>query len=197
MPRPRNPSLYIACPQCGATFKTSKSRIAQARLTGLSFCSNKCAGLYKAQRGMNKPPLKAAKPENSTATNCRMCNAPIVVANFHLRQRQTYGPFCSHACYGKWRSENLAGANSPEWNGGRGGFYGNRDWQRRRREIVERDNATCQDCGAVGGRLDVHHIKSIDLFTDREQANELTNLITLCRKCHSRRHEKELSHGNA
>ena len=57
--------------------------------------------------------------------------------------------------------------------------YGD-DWDKIRYLIYLRDRFTCQDCGIIGVRLDIHHkipfLKSFD--------NSLNNLITLCRSCH-------------
>ena len=63
-------------------------------------------------------------------------------------------------------------------------------WENLREFILERDNYTCQDCGAfqmdIG--LEAHHIKP--LF--RCGANTPQNLISLCHKCHKKRHTKQL-----
>lgn len=63
-------------------------------------------------------------------------------------------------------------------------------WQRRRLEIFQRDDFTCQVCGCKDKQLEVHH-----LWYDPE-ANEIWNyrdsaLITLCHSCHQREHECE------
>lgn len=56
------------------------------------------------------------------------------------------------------------------------------------RIIFERDNFTCQKCGAtrsVSPGLKVHHID------ENRRNNALTNLITLCSECHSHLHYKK------
>lgn len=54
-------------------------------------------------------------------------------------------------------------------------------WTYIRRRILERDNNTCQHCGAVD-RLEVHHIiKRAD-----GGSNDDDNLVTLCVPCHRR-----------
>jgi len=35
-----------------------------------------------------------------------------------------------------------------------------------------------------GRRLEVHHIKKARLFDDYKERNKLSNLLTLCKKCH-------------
>lgn len=59
-------------------------------------------------------------------------------------------------------------------------------WQRKRLEILERDNWACQVCGNTEKTLHVHHthyIKQIDPWDHPEHL-----LITLCEKCHSDEH---------
>jgi 5-methylcytosine-specific restriction endonuclease McrA len=75
------------------------------------------------------------------------------------------------------------------------------EWKERRREILERDNYTCQKCGQQGNgkhdphcKLDpptgalnplhVHHIRYNGL--PWEAADE--DMITLCRNCHMEEH---------
>lgn len=65
-------------------------------------------------------------------------------------------------------------------------------WRRKRRAARKRDGFECQDCGIgdrehkeiFGEELHVHHIERISSFDSVEDANQLDNLITLCRDCH-------------
>ena len=59
-------------------------------------------------------------------------------------------------------------------------------WDEIRQRVLRRDGDRCQVCGASGfGRpLHVHHIRPFRTFTDRDTANQLQNLITLCPACH-------------
>jgi 5-methylcytosine-specific restriction protein A len=66
--------------------------------------------------------------------------------------------------------------------------------------MIYRDNFTCQDCGEfhamvnqfgmtipiVDGDLQVHHI----LPVASGGGDEPSNLVTLCRNCHKKRHDK-------
>ena len=57
-----------------------------------------------------------------------------------------------------------------------------------RQNALERDNFTCQHCGATE-YLHVHHIDGAGVTTPKElRNNALDNLLTLCRSCHTRVH---------
>jgi len=63
------------------------------------------------------------------------------------------------------------------------------EWRLRRQECYERDSRTCQDCGATPKppqRLNAHHLIS----RDRGGSDELENLVTLCVRCHQKRHAR-------
>lgn len=87
-----------------------------------------------------------------------------------------------------------AGEKHPNWKGGDIYYYGP-NWKEQRSKARERDNYTCQGCGIKESEyekeLSVHHIiplrdfKTEDNF-NYEQANDLSNLVTLCSSCHSR-----------
>lgn len=58
-------------------------------------------------------------------------------------------------------------------------------WLRKKNEILERDNYTCQKCGAKS-HLNVHHLN----YEKEKLAWEYPNdkLITLCQDCHENEH---------
>lgn len=63
------------------------------------------------------------------------------------------------------------------------------DWRRRARAIYKRDGYTCQNCGAQGGpfgstELHAHHIVNVA----SGGIHEPSNLVTLCRECHTATH---------
>lgn len=65
-------------------------------------------------------------------------------------------------------------------------FNASRKWARARTACFERDDFTCQSCGARGGYLNAHHIKSYRNYP--EHRLEVSNLLTLCKPCHDRIH---------
>ena len=58
-------------------------------------------------------------------------------------------------------------------------------FQAQRNRAKERDGYKCQECGESKKRLYAHHI-------DHDKTNdELSNLTTLCQKCHLKHHPKK------
>ena len=64
-------------------------------------------------------------------------------------------------------------------------------WQRKRLEILQRDNWTCKNCGATDTTLHVHHLSYTAHAEPWEAADE--NLVTVCAECHPRFRASELS----
>ena len=56
-------------------------------------------------------------------------------------------------------------------------------WQRKRLEILKRDNFECVNCGDTATTLHVHHKDYPYGLKVYESSND--NLITLCKHCHS------------
>jgi hypothetical protein len=190
MPKPKDPALDTVCNQCGKTFHTTRQRLRGAH----QFCCRKCYEAYRRENNYDTPPpTKKARPESTVIYICDNCGKSFERKRYG--RRPVKGAFCSPECYWHWRSEHLSGENAPGWKGGYTLPYGGRYWKQQRRLARERDNFTCRDCGKTeqspGRNLDVHHIKAYDLFETPEEANQLDNLITLCRECHTKRHKQE------
>src|SRR3990167_6908428 len=58
-------------------------------------------------------------------------------------------------------------------------------WKDLRRAVIKRDNFICVDC-KENKMLDVHH-----LTYENFRHEKLEELVTLCRKCHDKRHGKK------
>ena len=63
----------------------------------------------------------------------------------------------------------------------RGLRYKDPRWQRKRLEILDRDNFACVACGATDKELHVHHIK----YAAELWEADTDDLQTLCTACHS------------
>lgn len=97
--------------------------------------------------------------------------------------------------YRQMMSEKFKGENSVHWKGGSKPehmrFYDSAWWRRRRKEVYERDQWVCQECGVKclssagaknykGRRIQAHHI----IPRRNGGSDELSNLETLCTTCH-------------
>lgn len=72
------------------------------------------------------------------------------------------------------------------------GFYKGKRWQRVRDAVMRRDGYQCRDCrryGRITPAVTVHHI--VHLEDDPSLAYDMGNLISLCDKCHNRRHPEK------
>ena len=58
------------------------------------------------------------------------------------------------------------------------------EWKKIRNSVLERDNFRCAVCGSTDG-LNIHHITYENIFNEQEN---LSDLVTLCRKCHETIH---------
>jgi 5-methylcytosine-specific restriction endonuclease McrA len=87
----------------------------------------------------------------------------------------------------------MRGPLNPNWNGGavrheRHTAMGRVEYINWRRAVYERDDFTCQDCEARGGRLHAHHLQPWAEFPALRY--EIDNGVTLCVDCHRIRHER-------
>ncbi len=68
-------------------------------------------------------------------------------------------------------------------------------WQKRRLQILQRDNFTCQICGSTEKTLHVHHLhyrKDAKIWDYPDNT-----LITLCEDCHRMEHEMRSENDNS
>lgn len=164
----RKPKMVsLVCEHCGKTFIRRYHKTRTPR-----FCSYECSA-------HGRPP----RPKNPKPVVC------IVCGTVKLDRPGATRKFCSYKCKSEWQRQSLVGENNPYWKGGHPDYYGP-NWRPQRRKARQRDNYKCQHCGIsekrLGKQLDVHHIKPFRTFNgDYKQANQLTNLISLCNTCHT------------
>ena len=109
--------------------------------------------------------------------------------------------FCSRECYYKWQKGkpksvknpyDKSGDGNPNWRGGISTenklLRNSKQFQAWRKSIFERDDYTCQKCGARSKanayiRIEAHHIKPFANYPGLRF--DIDNGITLCKKCHS------------
>ena len=64
-------------------------------------------------------------------------------------------------------------------------------WARLRKLVLARDKHICQRCGMLGNEID--HVTP--WMSDDSRFWNQANLQTLCRKCHSKKTNEEMKHG--
>jgi predicted nucleic acid-binding Zn ribbon protein len=129
--------------------------------------------------------------------NCEACGKRFELTKGITRNAK----FCSRRCNGDARKGKLpkgfgkSGSEAPNWQGGK-----TKPWLLKRetpelrkwtKKVYQRDNWTCQDCGARGVTLHAHHIKSFSKYP--ELRTDLNNGVTLCVPCHSKRHGHKIA----
>lgn len=172
--KPRIKKVIVWCNNCGKELKRYPSQIEPH-----NFCDHNCHD--KWQRG--KSNLKNSKPK--IIKNCMFCGRV-----FNVTPSRKDARFCSLQCRNKHYSGIVTGFLSGEkhwnWKGGYEPYYGP-NWESQRKRALERDNYHCRICGS-NNRLAVHHIipfREFGLLRYKE-ANQLSNLVTLCNSHHSR-----------
>jgi hypothetical protein len=174
------------CPVCQKKFSKKIYKERQA-----VYCSQDCA--YKGRSlGFTKRNIK--KPYNCKRKSNRIC---LICQNEYIYHKSTQ-KYCSRKCFEIAHKQNMAGIKNPSYVDGasylKRGWRGN-DWETIRKEIYKRDKYICQDCGvkcqskrdyADSNKLiQCHHIENYNGKNNNSQ-----NLITLCLKCHIKRHNK-------
>lgn len=61
-------------------------------------------------------------------------------------------------------------------------YLRSRKWRKKREKVLKRDRYRCTRCG-YAKRLQVHHLTYDRIFNER-----LSDLTTLCARCHMREH---------
>jgi 5-methylcytosine-specific restriction endonuclease McrA len=143
------------------------------------FCNRQCYDAYQKQ--------------GSQELNCDFCGKLVYIKPVFVKTLEHH--FCSKSCYRKWLHFNRVYQNNPNWKGTRLYYYGP-NWSDQQDLARKRDHETCQLCGctAEARKLDVHHRIAFRKFGLKNYllANELNNLITLCRPCHPRAEKENL-----
>lgn len=183
-PRADSKSIFT-CEWCGNDFQEWTYRKPR-------FCSNQCRSEFAARQ----PKLASRKPEIHITRECAICGNAYKTTTHQLKYRNS--KYCCTNCRHKGLSVNRMGALNPMYTGGTKFPDRGHNWFTQRRLALSRDGHKCQICGRKPKRgekrvLDVHHITPYRLFNgDWLSANELGNLITLCRNCHAKAEDGEI-----
>lgn len=174
-----NSQHELACEQCGAAFISKPGQPNR-------FCSRSCFGAsMSAQYAEHGHPRKGkpgkSHPGPRVDITCVICGKIWQDTPVHASRRVC----CSRACLGVLQAARNSGENNPLWKGGRAPYYGPTWWPAKRAARLR--DKVCQRCGNKPQRaLDVHHIVPFRAFglARHAEANQLSNLVALCNKCH-------------
>jgi endogenous inhibitor of DNA gyrase (YacG/DUF329 family) len=166
-------TVTVLCTTCGNALKRNP---AFAQRSPHHFCNLTCRGIFQS------------KSKTIVKTPCLICGEDVTWA-----RPSKNASFCSRKCYAAWQAQHRTGKNASNWKGGYQSYYGP-NWRAQQRAARKRDGYKCQHCGVAQTKkraLDVHHIKPFRTFgympginENHRQANDLTNLISLCKGCH-------------
>ncbi|RNJ26578.1 HNH endonuclease [Halosegnis longus] len=164
------------CRNCESTFEYYPSE-----KTGV-FCGD-CVENTESFLGTPSHELRRA-PRKSFS--CEQCGDSFELLASAVDGAMNRGRFCSHDCRSTWLSQNRTGPAHHQWVAEEGSYSG--AWWQVRSRALERDEHTCQHCGAgveeLGQNPDVHHITPVRTFEDPDDAHHLDNVVCLCRTCH-------------
>jgi len=177
----------LICEVCGEEF-IAYGRQAKIRKR----CSTACYAIHLRRTRSHEFGNTYNYNPNLPIVPCEICGRFIRLDKGKAQINQKHH-FCSRKCYYMFRSKEYRGNNHPNWRGGIS-YYRGRSWQHLRDKVRERDNYTCQDCrrheGEFKEHLHAHHIIPYDCFNSLKHANNLSNLVALCRSCHIKRDMK-------
>ena len=187
----------LICIICGKSFTVGKSYYDRHT------CSRECLSIHLSNVFSSTEQIEIRSKTGKSNSGCqhphRRVN-PVIRAcivcgrNFELnshvgKQQKEKQRFCSTECWYKYIRED--GSRHPSWKGGYEPYYGS-NWNSQRRKARKRDRYICQKCDVteyeLRHELDVHHIVPFRIFgiDQFKKANQLSNLISLCKSCHSK-----------
>jgi len=175
---PRCTSRKVRCDNCGRSFLCRPSRL---RRNEHVYCSARCAIMGRSKYLIGE---RAARWNGGrVVATCLYCGKECKPRDpCKLTGGMT---FCSRVCFGKWKSENWSGANSPSWKGGitperqRWMANGGEAWA----SAVRARSDSCPLCGErLPSNAHVHHILSFALYPEYRDAD--FNGLALCPDCH-------------
>lgn len=159
------------------------------------YCSRECKSKHQSitLKSENNPNFK----NKTIHTKCDCCKKEITVPEHKKKKRKNV--YCSVKCKNEHNGTLYSGVNNPNYINGLSHDYriryriveGYNQW---RKNVMQRDNFTCQLCGdSKGGNLHAHHLDGYNWA--KAKRTEIDNGITLCSTCHTGFH-KRYGNGN-
>ena len=155
------------CYICGKEFNRKPALIKRAEHP---VCSRECQNILKQREWVE--------------TKCCICGKPLMRRASRMEIRPN--PVCSKECRVVLQHRIKFDETIPDEvrQTDRNYFPENRAFIK---QVMSRDNYTCQVCGQEGGELQVHHLNGYNWDIDNRYNPE--NGITLCKKCHADFHK--------
>ena len=171
--KPHYGSQELICDNCGETFRRQNHQIKDQEHC---FCSTECCREWQSGEILQ--------------LTCENCGNDFQRPAYRFKGQEHV--FCSPEC----KKTFMRGDKIYNYKGSYEPYYGP-NWREQRVKARERDGHICQECGKpeaeLDRKLDVHHIAPFREFGLKNyiQANDLSNLISLCAPCHSTLHRKQ------
>jgi hypothetical protein len=177
------------CAQCGIHY------VGQGR----RFCSRSCRMTYSnlrdnpAKSVVARRKISLARKGRPTTTGRRLPRsqrrkiaASLKGRKLAIEHRKAIAASLVGVAHGPIHPNPLRGPKHPNWRGGhtaaRHVDYRSKRYIAFRSAVLRRDNWTCQECKARGGKLEVHHLKAWGPYPSLRY--ETSNAMTLCKPCH-------------
>lgn len=207
--RTNNPLPLPKCMNCNKILTDRRNKRCQACYS-IILIKNPRTCIRCGKKGPSEKPIrgktgmciqcassKAGKERRIRVTvQCDQCGK---IKEIHPNAVKSHN-FCNKACYHAWYSLNMKGEKNYNWKGGKGNIYYGPNWVDQRTKAIKRADRKCEVCNKKTKHSpDIHHIIPFLHFdydqTQNDnylQANELTNLIALCRSCHMLAESKQI-----
>jgi len=171
--------VYVVCGYCGKIFQKTAGNYKKAVLAGKN---QGCCQLHT--HILNGSTL---------SLTCDECGKIFTRPKSLYSEGQKH-VFCSRECQDKNLDYRPRGNNHYHYIDGKSSNWRGFGWTPIRKHVRERDNDTCYLCDKtkdeLGQELSVHHLVRFEDFEDENEANNYTNLISLCPSCH---HTEEIN----
>ena len=175
--------ITTKCEQCGKVIQKKKCLYENVEH---HYCSIKCRSLWLSihNSGVNNKQYKRV------IFKCEVCGKEVAqIESMYYRHKNHY---CSAKCASIGQGIIYKRENHPNWNPNL------TDEEREKgrhiegydnfiKQVLERDDYTCQITGKRGGKLEVHHLNCFSDF--KEERTDMNNGITLSKEIHKLFHK--------